>query len=97
MRTPSTVPGTQQALTAYFLTFLFLFLFFFRATLRLMEVPRLGVKLELQLPVYTTATVTPDLSHICGLRHSSQQRQILNPLSKARERACVLMDPSQVP
>ena len=25
-----------------------------------MEVPRLGVKSELQLPAYTTATVTPD-------------------------------------
>ena len=27
-----------------------------------MEVPRLGVKSELQLPAYTTATATPDLS-----------------------------------
>ena len=26
-----------------------------------MEVPRLGVELELQLPAYTTATATPDL------------------------------------
>ena len=38
-----------------------------------MEVPRLGVKSELQLPAYTTATVTPDLSHICELHHSSLQ------------------------
>ena len=30
-----------------------------------MEVPRLGVKLELKLPAYATAT--PDLSHICDL------------------------------
>jgi len=29
-----------------------------------MEVPRLGVESELQLPVYTTATATPDLSLI---------------------------------
>ena len=29
-----------------------------------MEVPRLGVKLELQLPAYTTATVTRDPSHV---------------------------------
>ena len=28
-----------------------------------MEVPRLGVKLELQLSVYTTATTTLDPSH----------------------------------
>ena len=33
--------------------------------LRHMEVPRVGAELELQLPAYTRATVTPDLSHIC--------------------------------
>ena len=37
-----------------------------------MEVPRLGFKSELQLPVYTTATATRDLSHIYDLYHSSQ-------------------------
>ena len=61
-----------------------------------MKVPKLGVKSELQLPVYATATVTPDLSHICKLHHSSQQYQILNLLSEAREGTCVLMDTSQV-
>ena len=49
-----------------------------------MEVPRLGVKSELQLPICTTATATRDLTHICDLYHSSQQRRILNPLSEAR-------------
>jgi len=29
-----------------------------------MEIPRLGVKLELQPPAYITATAMPDLSHI---------------------------------
>ena len=29
-----------------------------------MEVPRLGVESELQLPAYATATATPDLSPI---------------------------------
>ena len=33
-----------------------------------MEVPRLGVELELQLPAYTTATATQDLSCICNLQ-----------------------------
>ena len=33
---------------------------------------------------YTTATATPDLSHVCNLHHSSRQRWILNPLSKAK-------------
>ena len=28
----------------------------------------IGVELELQLPAYTTATATRDLSHICGLQ-----------------------------
>ena len=36
-----------------------------------MEVPKLGVESELQLPAYTTATATPDLSHICKLHCSS--------------------------
>ena len=42
------------------------------------EVPRLGVKLELQLPAYTTARATRDPSHACSLHHSSWQCQILN-------------------
>ena len=50
-----------------------------------MEVPRLGVELELQLLPYTTATATPDLSRICDLHCSSQQHLILNPLSEARD------------
>ena len=49
-----------------------------------MEVPGLGVELELQLPAYTTVTATPDPSHICDLQHSSWQRWVLNPLSEAR-------------
>ena len=40
-----------------------------------MEVPRLGVKLELQLPAYATAM--PDPSLVCDLHHSSQQQQML--------------------
>jgi len=67
---------------------------------RHVEVPRLGVKLELQLPACATdtatATATQDLSCLCGLHHSSWQRQILNPLSKARDRTCNLMDPPQI-
>ena len=41
--------------------------------LRHMDIPRPGVESELQLPVYTTATATWDLSCICDLHHSSQQ------------------------
>jgi len=61
-----------------------------------MEDPRLGVESELQLPAYTTATATRGLSHICGLHHSSQQCQVLNPLREARDGTCILMDTSQI-
>ena len=64
---------------------------------RHMEVPRLGVELELELPAYTTTTAMSDPSLLCDLHHSSRQRQILNPLSKARDWTCVLMDTGQVP
>ena len=47
-----------------------------------MEVPRLGIELELQLPAYTTATAVQDPNRICDLHHSSRQRQILNPTDR---------------
>ena len=50
-----------------------------------MEVPRLGVESEPQLPAYTTATATQDVSRVFDLHHSSGQRRILNPLSEARD------------
>ena len=61
-----------------------------------MIVPRLGVKSELQLLVYPTATAMADLGQICDLHHSSQQYQILNPLSEARDRTRILMDASRI-
>ena len=59
-----------------------------------MEVSRLEVKLELQLLAYATATATADLSCICDC--SSQQCQILNPLSEARDQTHILWDTNQV-
>ena len=50
-----------------------------------MDVPRLGVKSELQLPAYTTTTATQDRSHVCNLHHSSWQCQIFNSLCEARD------------
>ena len=76
--------------------FLFVCFLFFRATSMHMEGPRLGVESELQLLAYTTATTMPDPSPIFYLCQSSQQRQILNPPSKARDWSCILMDPSWV-
>ena len=62
---------------------LFYFLIFFLSFLgphpQHMEVPRLGVESELQLPAYTTATAMPDPSLVFDLC------QILDPLSEARD------------
>ena len=69
-----------------------LFFFFLGLHLQHMELPRLGVKLELQLLASTTATAARDLGHICDLLHGLQQCQILNPLSKARDQIRILVD-----
>ena len=61
-----------------------------------MEVSRLEVESELQLLAYTTATATPDPSHVCDVHHSSRQHWILNPLSKARDQTCVLIDTDHI-
>ena len=61
-----------------------------------MEVSRLGVESELQLPANTRATATWDPNHICDLHHSSGQQQILNSLIEVRDRTCVLMDTSRI-
>ena len=53
-------------------------------------------QIALKLQAYATATVMPDPRHICNLHHSSQQRQILSPLSRARDRTCFLTDASQI-
>ena len=80
-----------------FLLFIYLFIFCFLGPhLRHMEVPRLGVKLELQLLAYTTATATQNLSRVCNLHQSSQPRRILNTLSEARDGTRNLMDPSRI-
>ena len=75
----------------------FAFLFFGFLGLHVVEGPRLGVELKLQLPAYGTVTATPDLSHICDLHHSSPQHQILTPLSQARDQTSILRDTSQRP
>ena len=71
----------------------FFFFFVFLGSLQQhMEIPRLGVELELQLPAYRTTTATPDLSRVYNLHHSSRQHQIPNSLSKARDWTRVLLD-----
>ena len=87
----------RQEIHFMFLFLIFDFYFCFLGLhLQHMEVPKLGVESELQLPTYTTATVAPNLSLVCDLHHSSQQCQTLNPLSEARDRTHNLLVPSWI-
>ena len=72
-------------------------LFFFRAATEAYGSSQArGWISELQLPAYTTAIATQDLSLVCDWHHSSQQRWILNPLSEARDQTGNLMVPSRI-
>ena len=68
-----------------FFIFIFLFFVFLGLHPQHMEIPRLGVQSDLQLPAYITVTTMWDLSRVFDLHHSSWQRGILNPLSEARD------------
>ena len=57
-----------------------------------MEVPKPGVKLEMQVPAYTIATAIGDLRYICDLCQNLQQRRIFNLMSKARDQMHILKD-----
>ena len=61
-----------------------------------MDVPRLGVALELQLLATATATAMWDPSCVCHIHHSSGQNWILNPLPEARDRTFILTCISRV-
>ena len=100
-KSTSSMIAYETAILCLFIFLIFNFNFnFFWVFLGLyqqhMEVPRLGVKSELQLLTYATATATQDLSHIYDPHHSSWQRQILNPLTEAKDRTHVLTDASRV-
>ena len=66
--------------------------FFLGLHLQHNELPRLGVKVELQLP----ATATLDLSHTGDLCYSLRQCQIFNPLSEAKDQTHILMGTGRV-
>ncbi len=62
------------------------------------EVPRLGVELELQLPAYTTATVMRDPIQAESATYIASHGNAgsFNPLSKGRDRTRNLMVPSRI-
>ena len=61
-----------------FVLFCLLFFVFLGLHLLYMEVPRLGVQSELQLPAYTTATATQHPSLVCDL-HRTKLRATPDP------------------
>jgi len=84
-------------LIVFFLSFcLFVCFCFLGLHPRHKEVPGVGVKSELQLLAFAIVTAMGNPSRVCDLHHSSQQFQILNPLSEARDEAHIFMDPSRV-
>ena len=70
-----------------------LLLFFLGLHPQHMEIPRLGVELELQMLAYATATAMRDLSN---LYHSSKQLRIPSPLSEARDWTHIFMVTSKI-
>ena len=76
------------------LKLLVIVVFFLGLHLQHLKVSRLGVKSELQLQAYATATQDP--SCICNLHHSSWQRGILNQLREARAQTFILMDTGRI-
>ena len=92
------VPRVSPRLVFYFNFFFSFFFLFVFLGLRLphMEVPRPGVKLELQPLVYAIAIAVQDLNCIFDPHHSSWQHWILNSPSKTRDGTLILMDPSRV-
>ena len=86
--------GSQDSLPPW-ISF-FLFFCFFRVTLAAHgssqargPIGAAGASLHHSHPM-------PDVSCVCDLHHSSQQCWILNPLSEAKDWACILMDTSQI-
>ena len=87
----------HQYFSLQFFTFFIIIFFFVWLYLQHVEVSGLGVKLELQLLAYATASAKQNLCLICDLYYSSQQHWILNTLSKARDWTGNPMDTSWVP
>ena len=85
----------------YFIYLINLFIFCFILGLhpQHMEVPRLGVRSELQLPACTTVTATGDPGCTCDSHHRPQltATPTVNPLGESRDRIHNRMVPSRIP
>ena len=71
---------------------LFICFFSLQLHLQFMEIPGLGVELELQEQAYTTAMVMLNPSCICDLYRCLQQWQIPNSMNKVRDQTHILTD-----
>ena len=70
--------------------------FFLQPHLWHMNIPRRGIKSELQLPACATAPTPPDVSCTCDLWRSLRQHPILHPLNKDGNQTRLLRDTSRI-
>ena len=82
----------HRLLHAIVFFFFFFFFCFLGLHLQHMEVLGLGGKIGAAAAGPLHNYSRPDLSQICDLPHSLQQRRIFSPLSKARGRTHILTD-----
>ena len=88
------VPSVSKFHKSSIQAFFFFFFWFLELHLQHMEASRLGQGANQSCS--SQPTPTRDLNRICDLYHSSWQCQILNLLSKTRDRTCNLIVPSQI-
>ena len=74
---------TSETLSAFL--FVINFFFLFMAAPATPESSQARGQIGATAEAYATATATSDPSHVCDLYLGFQQRQLLNPLSKARD------------
>ena len=89
----SEISQTEKGKHCMILPFFFFFLVFMAAPVAHGSSQARG---PIGATVLACATATRDPSLICDLYQRSWQCRILNSLSEARDRTCILMDPSRV-
>ena len=87
---------SERTIFRFFYIFIYLFLSFVKKKNGICRFPRLGVKSELLLPVYTIVTAMRHLRHACNLHHGSRQCRIVNLQSEAWDQTRNLMVPRRI-